>query len=441
MTSALLTGLLLALQVTSTRALPTSIWHISILESPAPPPDQGPPLSAGALRDKSKLPAEIGGIVGAYCLCAAVALLLTFIVGRRLRRRAETSNRSLSMEMVKPRVDQAALGVGLSPDSPVRMWPSPTTTTDVHTWTSPSGHHYQRSLASVSTFDETVVEADRAKGQSDLERLYAAVMAHDDQKSRKEPTISETEQVTPTSLRQYPTEFQHLRNQGPKPQTLSHPLAPSPVEHHPEHGTTSRASSRFSRTPLPFLSSVHSRASSANSNKTRPQRISIRGQPISSPIGSPDLAQSVAYNDEQPLSPRLYAPGPPPAIPENKSLAAPPRDGRGLKRAPVPAPLSTRSATNSSNMSLPFRQYTTPLQSAPSTKTTFLERRESKLHTVPRTGVPSTPYSPYMPFTPITPITPGRLVTKEERKRNQKKNGLKVLVEDDLVKNDEDMWQ
>jgi hypothetical protein len=76
--------------------------------------------------------------------------------------------------------------------------------------------------------------------------------------------------------------------------------------------------------------------------------------------------------------------------------------------------------------------------SAPPTKTTILER---PVHVPggPRTGMP-TPYSPYMPFTPVTPMTPSRLVTKRDRKRLDKSNGLKVLHEDDMVKNDDDLW-
>lgn len=51
-----------------------------------------------------------------------------------------------------------------------------------------------------------------------------------------------------------------------------------------------------------------------------------------------------------------------------------------------------------------------------------------------------TPYSPYMPFTPVTPLTPSRIVTKRERKREGKESGLHVLNEDDIVKDDGDMW-
>jgi len=47
-----------------TTARPGSIWSVHIDKDPAPPPDEGPPQSAGALRDKSKLKYEIAGIAG-----------------------------------------------------------------------------------------------------------------------------------------------------------------------------------------------------------------------------------------------------------------------------------------------------------------------------------------------------------------------------------------
>src|SRR6059058_3811686 len=93
--SAFALGLLLSL----VHAAPVNIWHISIWESPAPPPDKGPPLSAHALRDKSKLPYEIAGILGAYVVWVAVSVLLIF-VGRRLRGKAQASFRTLNMEII-----------------------------------------------------------------------------------------------------------------------------------------------------------------------------------------------------------------------------------------------------------------------------------------------------------------------------------------------------
>jgi len=126
-----------------------------------------------------------------------------------------------------------------------------------------------------------------------------------------------------------------------------------------------------------------------------------------------------------------------------KSAAAQAReiDRKGATRAPAPTPLHLRPAAAVSAGSLPFREAYTPPQSAPATKVTYLEKRESVLHPTPKTGVPHTPYSAYQPFTPMTPITPGRLVTKEDRKRAKKQGGTKVLSDDDMVKSDEEMWQ
>jgi hypothetical protein len=44
-----------------------------------------------------------------------------------------------------------------------------------------------------------------------------------------------------------------------------------------------------------------------------------------------------------------------------------------------------------------------------------------------------------MPFTPVTPVTPG-LVSRRERKERIKAEGRKVLVEEDEVKDKEEMW-
>lgn len=423
------------------RAYPSDVWHFSIFLDPAPPPSEGPPLSATALRDRSKLKFEIIGIIVSYIIFTSGLLILLFTVGKRLRRKAQSSDRSLAMEMVKPSpsVNQAALGVDPSPVSPARYWPSPVDS-DVKAWTSPTGtHYYHQSQTSVSTFDDKVLESDKARNQNEMERLYAAVMAHDAQKTQS-PSKSEVEQSSPVkSPGRFPPEFQHLRTSSGASQP-HHPQDPSPIE--PRSPSLSRGSSRLTKaSPLSIFQSNHSRVSSAASQKQRPRRISIRDLPISPPMGSPDLAQSATYNDEQPLSPRTYTPGPPPPTPGQKSATATAREveKKVTFRAPAPSPLQLRIGTGSSN-SLPFREnYATSLHSAPPTKTTFVERRESLLNPGPRTGAP-VPYSPYMPYTPVTPITPGRLVTKEDRKRSKKHSGMKVLAEDDLVRSDQETW-
>jgi len=84
--------------------------------------------------------------------------------------------------------------------------------------------------------------------------------------------------------------------------------------------------------------------------------------------------------------------------------------------------------------------YQESMKSAPATKTTFLDKRETMIGSHPKTGVPQTPYSPYTPFTPMTPMTPRTMMTRKELKKQKKEQGLKVLSEDDMVKSDEDMW-
>lgn len=109
-----------------------------------------------------------------------------------------------------------------------------------------------------------------------------------------------------------------------------------------------------------------------------------------------------------------------------------------LARSQV-ASTETVNTTNSNAKALPFRQfYGESLKSAPPTKTTFLEKRQTVRG--PMTGVPKTPYSPYCPSTPMTPITPRRLLNKQEIKQNKKQYALKVVAENDMVKDDGDMW-
>jgi hypothetical protein len=188
---------------------------------------------------------------------------------------------------------------------------------------------------------------------------------------------------------------------------------------------------------------IAGRNDSADSGKRRPSRISVRGQPISQPIsqplGSATLTDPSVYSTEGTMSPRIYNPGPPPPTPGQKAGATTSTDAIELEHKGA-ASLRSVGASTSSN-SLPFRQfYNETLKSAPATKTTFVDRRESILGVHPKTGVPQTPYSPYMPFTPMTPITPRTLMSKKEMKANRKKEGLKVLSEDDMVLSDEDMW-
>ncbi|CRG90311.1 hypothetical protein PISL3812_07354 [Talaromyces islandicus] len=397
----------------------------------------------------NQLPVQVAGIVASYIIFDALVVFLLLFVGRRLRRAVQTSNCSLDVVMLQP-LNKFGESTDPSPISGVTgdtNFPSPVKPRGWSmSWSSVSkahkGHHTSMSSSSIATVDESVVEADRRRAQEEMEILYAAVMEHDAKKAsaKSSPVIDEKEPFSPVEP---PLQSPQL---FPPPQyQYQAPLSP-------RQGSTATNKSRTSKrlSKISNLSIFNpSRLSSSSSNKLKSPR-SVRELPISPPIKSPEAVRTAAFQDSQPLSPRIYNPGPPPTAPlpngnNGNNLYA----SRGFALQPIsppstrahaPTPLTINSNNGNSNgaSALPFRQQFSPPQSAPPTKTTILER-PAYVPGGPRTGMP-TPYSPYMPFTPVTPLTPSRLVTKREKRRHEKSNGLRVLHEDDMVKSDEDIW-
>ena len=496
------------------KATSRSIWHVSIFQGPAPPPGEGPPIQTSALRDKSYLPAQIASIIASYVLSLLVIGTAIIFVGRRLRRAAQASPKSLSMEMMKPvkpdmvtEFDPSPISpsnqnsFGASPDSTIDMkinWPSPgKSLRGSSAWDSiRRGHRKQpsESQASVVTFDESVIEDDKARNEREMERLYAAVMDQDEKQSSSNVNLAGQQQS------RCPPELQHLRDeaqQSAPPTTDSR----SPARTHTRSpGTSSR--------PTPI--SIHSCNSSRSSYGSLGKKHSLRGLPISPPMGCPGLAPDYndGYGETEPLSPRIYPdPGPPPPTPDEQKAARfrheqmdntrlSPRDAKfpitslrkggpippspGVqtqtihevtsrpepktrsgdrpiipkKKVPAPLALRTQAAAGASAQHHPLRTAPLPLRNAhptnynadrpqpsPAIKATVLERKAPghSLRT-PMTGVPMTPYSPYMPKTPLTPMTPSRLVTRGERKRREKQEGRRVPTTEDAVEEEPDMW-
>ncbi|KAL8936723.1 MAG: hypothetical protein Q9211_004042 [Gyalolechia sp. 1 TL-2023] len=492
-------------------ALPKSVWHVSILRGPAPSREDGPPISAKSLRNPAYRPAQIGGIFAAYLLSIVVIVTALLFVGRRLRRAAQSSPQTLAMEMLKP-VRPEISGAfdpspitpsstmndpyGPSPSATLDMkstWPSPDKSRTSMRWPSANGHAQRPSLqSSVVTFDESVIEEDKSKNQHEMERLYAAVMEHEELKS--------TGSLPPmgTLPPQHPPELQHLRNNP----TSSRPPSPPLRGATKSPARTLTISPKKSTRPSPIM--THSRNSSRSSFGSFGKKRGVRDLPISPPMGPPNHVPEhrVRYAETEPLSPRLYEPRPPPptpparearaqkiqqehleasrlsprqgsfreaaltprtpicqTVPERSELtqaptveaafqpSSPPRN----KRAPAPLSLKTQSSAGSSgalplhSASLPFRNLNSSQahnDRPPSMiRATVLERKLPDHRSgTPRTGVPATPYSPYMPFTPMTPMTPSRLVTREERKKKDKGGGRRVATIDDRVEEESEMW-
>lgn len=389
-------------------------------------------------QDESNLPVQVGGIVGSYVIFDALVVFLLLFAGRRLRRAAQASNYTLDMVMLQP-VAKLPPSTDPSPISGITsdtQFPSPDKPRGWKmSWTGSArgadgGHSSVNS--SVATIDGGVLSADRRRAQEEMEYLYAAVMEHEAKKASAICSPIDENQAVPSVAS--PLGSPHLQS----PRGFPPPQYQPPVSPRQETAPTkSRTSQRLSKISNLSIFNPSSRSSSS-SNKLRSPHLSIRKLPISPPLGSPDMAHSASYEDHPPLTPRVYNPGPPPTAPlartdSDSSFALQPINPPS--RANAPAPLSLN---DSSNSTLPFRHQFNPPQSAPPTRTTILER-PAPGHGGPRTGMP-TPYSPYMPFSPVTPMTPSRMVTKREKRRQDKSNGLRVLQEDDMVKTDEDIW-
>jgi len=270
---------------------------LDIYYEPAPSPEEGPPLSANALRDPTYLPAEIGGIVGAYVLCVLVIGIGLIIVGRRSRKIAEklASDRDIEMRVAEPslyKVDPSPSTPGIS-HSRNFSWPSPEKTdrnpyvfplsSKISIPYSPNGNE--------SVVDHRIVSQDKEMMDRNLEDLYAHVMEQEEAKARG------------VDVKELPLPAQ-LAGIGPVP-----PIAPQ------RQNSPPKKFSKLSRRPSELTiddQKHHSRSSSLISSLKSPgKRKTIRGK-ISSPMATPLSSTFPAQaSDEEPLTPRYYKPAPP----------------------------------------------------------------------------------------------------------------------------------
>ncbi|KAK6580252.1 hypothetical protein PZA11_007274 [Diplocarpon coronariae] len=462
---------------------------LNIYWDPAPSPEDGPPLSAGASRDKSLIPAQVGAIFGSYLVCVCIFGILLTVLGRRLRNRVQTSSRVLDIEMVEstfpktPTFEASPVSPGASTGPRNFSWPSPDTDAK-NPYIFPSANRSPTTPLGLEDpyVDTRIVEADREMLQRDLEDIYAHVMEQEEAKANgvipKEmplPAQLQAKGPVPTSPPARQSKF-FKKGEKARPATLDLDEAKS--------------------------ERTHSRTSSIISSLKSPRRKGIRGMRISSPIPTPVSAIFAANNtpDEESFTPRYYTPPPPPPVPndqvpythsrntsdvsQTRSLAEQlsphgpgPRHASSLSQTSIQTqgssnrndPASATSATSQtplflpaskprdlqiscqpstnspSTRALPFRSFEPPLQSpsfVATTKTTVLERKLPS--NGPQTGGLKTPwsagavpYSPYQPFSPVTPITP-RLVTKEDRKAKKKAEGRTPVLE--MIKSEGEVW-
>ena len=334
-----------------------SIWTVNIHEEPAPSPQDGPPQDVNAIRDPSYLPLQIGSIIGSYLVWLLLTGIAIITIGRRLRRAAQSSPRSLNMEIMSPSAkqvqpDQLPKAFDPSPLSPAKSnpWdPSPVSPTKKsNPWSPKLGswgfrkHKRQDSMqSSVMTFDESVISEDRMKNEIEMDRLYAAVAEHEAETTQAK---AESQESSPTSPQlPNPPELQHLRYATRQPEF---PLSPPPeneIERSPTSPTVpSRESTgtprRLNKKPPPLsFNNPPSRNSSRSSFASfrsfgKKRGASVRELPISPPMGSPDMAPDGTYSEAEPLTPRHYRPGPPPTPPMRSEALASPQAVDGERR-------------------------------------------------------------------------------------------------------------
>ncbi|KAN0117823.1 hypothetical protein V8E51_003800 [Hyaloscypha variabilis] len=444
---------------------PLNIWW-----SPAPPPADGPPLSADASRNRALIPAQVGAIIGAYLFSVCIVGIALILIGRKLRHQVQASAKALDIEMVEPRFETAVhtpLPLSASLHSPGGSrnfsWPSPEK--DIkNPYIFPPNLSPRTPPAYGPYVDTRIVEADREMLNRDLEDIYAHVMEQEELKAKG---INPKEMPLPAQL----------QRTGPVPNSPPQPQRqPSP--------TKKIEKSRPGNLNLDDTKSVksgHSRISSIISSIKSPRKKAMQ---ISSPMLTPASASFPRYNeDEEPLSPRYYQPPPPPPVPRDQVPYTHHRSTSNLTATLVPLPSSPRSnfggqqplsprspygpslrtqrsqhqmnpslnsqvsiqsstrggdisatsqtplnplqmqpppkrqpspnppaSNNSSQRQLPLRQFEPSVTSpsfAPSTKTTVLERNGPVGGAGPQTGGLRTPWSAgAVPYSPYQPFTP-----------------------------------
>jgi hypothetical protein len=323
------------------------LWTVDIDESPAPPPGKGPPFSAHASRNPALLPYQIVGIVGAYIGSVLIVGSLLLTVGRSLRKKAQ--NMALQpKEMVKP-LPKAFDPSPLTPGGgSQKSWFSPRHLRSKKSATSSirSGVSTQLSpgMESVTSFDNNVLEADRARRQEEMERLYAAVMTHQDQKNSQSTLAGQKGVPPPEYTARNPPRLitdapglRHLQPPGSNPQSPTTPKSPiraiyppgSSVPNVPLSPTSPiRAEMPNYSFPQQFSSSDlkttrEHRTPSFGSGQNTPSasaptklRKSLRNLKISAPMIKDDNSDGA----RTPLSPRFYTdPGIPPEPPTSRT--------------------------------------------------------------------------------------------------------------------------
>ncbi|KAK1984162.1 hypothetical protein LZ30DRAFT_687112 [Colletotrichum cereale] len=314
---------------------------LNINRDPAPSPEDGPPASAGALRDPAYLPYQIGAIVGSYGVSLVLVAALLLILSKRRREALSAGDDEVEFEYPKSPLPKLTLEVPSSlrsiPRSPVRNlsypgadeYQTPEYPTPQTPYITPTPTSTLHAPGVDFTVDQRVVAKDKKMAQTQLEEMYKYVMEQEEAKARG------------------------IKLEG-SPVLPSGPPPPLPT---PSNAGFSKSILRKEKHKPGNLNlgeekteKKQSRASSMFAALRSPRKHKEpRGISISSPIMTP-MTGAFPRQESQELSaipPRQYAPPPPPpAVPASALLygmGAQQHNGQMSPVSPEHSPESTQS--------------------------------------------------------------------------------------------------
>ncbi|PIA95064.1 hypothetical protein CB0940_08974 [Cercospora beticola] len=293
------------------------LWDVDIDLSPAPPAESGPPFSFHATRDRSLLPYQIIGIVGAYV--GSVLLIGTFLLtfGRSLRKRAQAMAEK-PVEMVKP-VHKNFDPSPMSPTGSTKGW----LRRKAGSMRSGKSNVASPGMRSVASFDQSVVDADRRRQDEELAQLYGHVLEYDDARELQDnrldagapPAYPRRERPTLPALQRVQSSEPPLSPRSPRSPGSPYYAVPPPKN----------LLAQLSPTYKPPQQDLHSPAFS--SNQAAPSSPVRFKKSVKQRLGKLDISgpmQGLRDNEDgarTPLSPRLYQnPGPPPEPPSARTV-------------------------------------------------------------------------------------------------------------------------
>lgn len=464
----------------------------------------GPPISANALRDPAYLPAQIGGIVGAYAVSLVLVAITLLALGKRRREQLNAGNDEIDFDEseLKPLSIQPRLIIPTEEypaPIPNFSYPSPRKETfDIDPFGKPDSfvHHSPASSVSgpgINPFvDQNVVLADRIMAQNQLEDMYKYVMEHEEAKQRgvtmEKPvypapaldkstpsTLSKKERSKPASLNlsaaneserpQSKTSsiFSALRSpkkKSAKGLTISSPMmtpqsATFPRQTDPQALGTIPVRHYTSPPPPPPIPTDQEplRLSRTSTAPMTPDYSPESVQSIDERLGAQlDYRQSHAASSRRVASQAYTEPDPDSAISAHSQvplvgLPSSPKPGATFPSLPAsPKPGATFQRPNAPSAvrtggALPLRAYEAPL-SSPSivSQTTKQTVFERKGPLSPMTAKTPGTAVPYSPYQPFTPCMPMTPSLVTKEDRKRMRKMVPKTPTLEMVRSDEDIW-